>query len=112
MECLFNNRNLRLFFTELIVAYVPIVMAKVKAKFILAFTMLLMTLATSGYGQTVLGERSDIYNARPPPAPSRLIWTAIMMMTASPSIIHPALTQVLNSYMIGMEPQILDNRTR
>jgi hypothetical protein len=39
-------------------------MAKVKAKFILAFTILLMTLATSGYGQTVLGERSDIYNAK------------------------------------------------
>ena len=39
-------------------------MAKIKAKFILAFTVLLMTVADSGYGQTVLGERSDIYNAK------------------------------------------------
>jgi len=38
-------------------------MAKVKTKFILAFTVLLMVVADSGYSQTVLGERSDIYNA-------------------------------------------------
>jgi hypothetical protein len=38
-------------------------MAKVKTKFIPAFTVLLMAIANSGYSQTVLGERSDIYNA-------------------------------------------------
>ena len=38
-------------------------MAKIRANLILAFTVLMMTVANSGYGQTVLGERSDIYNA-------------------------------------------------
>ena len=39
-------------------------MAKIRANLILAFVVLLVTVANSGYGQTVLGERSDIYNAK------------------------------------------------
>ncbi len=39
-------------------------MTMLRANLIFAFTMLLMTVAHSSYGQTVLGERSDIYNAK------------------------------------------------